>query len=258
MRVAKSLDNHPPGSGVVVIRVVSKTSKLSTGCGLLIALLMIAPGGVAQANAVGEAGGQAAAEAASSYHADASGAEEAANEQQQDAREQAADEVRNSGDAYQDAYAEASAETKTDVDRPACETCRDAASTVEQEGSGQFATAHEAEQAADVENAYVDAGADAQAAGEAQAWYNQLFDGVGDAMDKLTGVLDQDTQAHEQVDAKAEQSMDTETQARDEVASTVESEQNVSAPVEPSAEGGASGEHATSAATSTVTEAGSP
>lgn len=240
------------------MRVVSMTSKLATGCGLLIAMLLIAPGGLAQANAVGEAGGQAVATAASSYHADGSGAVEAADGEQQEVREKTANEIRNSGDAYQDAYADAYAESNTSVDRPACETCRDAAAELEQEGQGQFATAHQAEQAADVDNEYVDAGADAQATGEAQAWYSELFNGVTDAFDKVGGLMEEDVDAKQQADAKVEQSMDTEGQAREDVASTIEQEQEVGSPVEPSAEGSVSGEHAVGAATSAVTEASAP
>jgi hypothetical protein len=238
--------------------VVPTPNNVATSCGVLIALMMIASGGLAQADAVGEAGGQAAADAQSTYHADASGAEDAANDEQQQAREDAADELRDSGDAYQDAYAKAHAETHADIDRPQCETCRDAADEIEQEGSGQLQTAEQAEHAADVDNEYVDAGADAQASGEAQAWYHELFNGVTDAVDKVTGVLDQDTQAHENVNAKADQSMDTESQTRDQVARELAQDKNVSSPVNPSTAGSASGEHATSAATSTVTDASHP
>lgn len=242
----------------MVIRVVSMTSKAATGCGLVIALVLMAGGGLAQANAVGEAGGQAVATAESSYHADASGAVDAANEHQQTAREDAANHVRESGDAYQDAYADAHAETSTDVDRPECETCRDAIAQAEQEGNGSFENAHEAEKQADVDNGYVDAGADAQASGEAQAWYHELFNGVADAFDKVGGVLDQDTQAQHEADATVDQSMDTESQAREGIAGTLEQEQGVASPVEPSTEGSLGGEHAAGAATETVTEASAP
>lgn len=235
------------------MQVVSKTM---TGCGVLIAVLMIAGGGLAQANLVGEAGGQALAEAESNYHADASGAVDAANAQQAQVRDQAAEHVRNAS-TVQDTYADASAQTDVDVEQPTCESCRDAVAQLEEEGAGNLATAHEAEQAAGVDNEYVDAGADARAAGQAQAWYHELFNGVTDAFDKVHSMLDQDVEAHEQASAQVDQSLDGEAQAREGIASTLESEEELAAPVEPSLEGGLGGQHATSAATSMVTEAGS-
>jgi hypothetical protein len=258
MWVAKPLDNPPTQNPGVVTQVVSNTTKLATGCGLVIAVLMLAGTGLAQsADAVGEAGGQAQAMAEGNYHADASGAMNAANEEQQSAREEAAGHVRNSGDAYQKAYADASAETQTDVDRPECD-CQQAVAQVEQQGHGQLETAHEAEQAADVDNEYVDAGAEADASAQAQAWYHELFQGVGDAIAEVGDLLEQDTQAREDVNAHVEQSMDTESQAREDVASTLASNQSVASPVEPSTEGAVAGEQTASAATSTVTEASAP
>ncbi len=242
----------------MVIRVVSMVSKVASGSAVLIALLLVAPGGLAQVDAVGEAGGQATAAATGSYHADGSGAVDAANDQQQDNREKAANELRETGDAHQDTYAQASSETNASVERPTCDECRDAVRELEQEGAGSMQSAHAAEQAADVDNEYADAGVDAEASGEAQAWYHDLFSGIVDAFDQVSAVLEQDAEVDERAQAEADESLATEDRIREDVASTLEQEQELESPVDPAVDGELSGEHTSQAATSAVTEASSP
>lgn len=241
----------------MVTSVVSFDAKYAIGCGLLMSVLFIAAGGLAQADAVGQAGGEAMAQAQGSYHADGNGAVDAADEEQQSSREEAADHVRNSGDGYEQIEGEASSQMNAEYEKPDCE-CRDELAQVEEQGHGQFATAEHVEQQTGVENEYVDAGADVEATGQAEAWYDQLFSGVTDAFDKVESAMNLDNDVQQKAHAEVDQRLQTDDELREKAAQQLEQDVELSEKADPSASGEVDGQHRADAASETVAGGSAP
>ncbi len=223
-----------------------------TGAGVLLALMLTAGLAAAQgpiALVTGEGGAQGQGEAEGTYHADATGALDAADDGQADLKDQA----EGQWDATNENYAETRAQTwaqadQTDLpDRPQCECGEDAIGQVEQVGQVQASHADRVHKAADLESEYVDAGADLQAAGEADAWYEDAFNGLKDTFVSIKDVLAFETSADEDAKDAADGLVKTDDEVRAQLDTVVK--QDVELPdADPQLDGEFGAEHASEVA----------
>lgn len=223
-----------------------------TGAGILLALMLTAGLAAAQgpiALVTGEGGAQAQGEAAGAYHADATGAVDAADDGQADLKDQA----EGQWDAANENYAETRAETwaqanQTDApDRPQCECGEKAIGELEQVGQVQASHADRVHKAADLESEYVDAGADLQAAGEANAWYEDAFKGLKDTFVSIKDVLAFETEADEDAKDEAGKLVKTDDEVRAQLDTVVKHDAELP-DADPQVDGELGAQHATEVA----------
>ena len=220
-------------------------AKIALGCGLLTAMLVLA--GVASANPIGilTGGGEAKGQAESSYYVDATGALSQAN-QVADAQDQLVEQWKGANDAYE--------ETRENVfgvidsvqapAAPAC-ACDDVLGALDQVGALEVAHADSITKAADLETGIVDAGMDVSAAGEARAWYEDLFHGAKDLFGGLTDLFVVDTNAADDAKEPVKDLLRSDDDVRDQVTEIL-SEQHELPTMDPKASGNLGAEHATS------------
>lgn len=220
-----------------------------TGAGVLLALMLTAGLAAAQgpiALVTGEGGAQGQGEADGTYHADATGATDAADEGQADLKDQAEGQWDATNENYAETRAEAWAQAnQTDApDRPQCECGEDAIGQVEQVGQVQASHADQVHKAADVDSEYVDAGADLQAAGEADAWYKDAFNGLKDTFVSIKDTLAFETSADEDAKDAADGLVKTDDEVRAQLDTVVK--QDAELPdANPQVDGEFGAEHAT-------------
>lgn len=224
---------------------------------LLIAFALLAGTAAAQplALATGEGGGQAAGQAQGSYQADATGALDEADRREDEAHRRSLEHVREANRTYAEqkaqAYQQASA---TDPpERPACE-CDRLADELEHRGTMQAAHTDKVQKAANVESEYVDAGADVGASGQAEAWFEDLFQGVGDAFRGVQSLLGYETQTDDEAQDLAEDAIHADEEVRGQLVNELEQDRELP-DANPRADGEFAAEHASEASSSAVGQA---
>jgi hypothetical protein len=228
--------------------------------GTLIAVSLVAASGLAAAEplagATGDGGGELHGEATGEYQADAGGATDAARENEEQLEGQGHGQVEQTSEAYEETkwrtYENAS-ETER-PERPEC-PCGELEAVVEQVDRVEASHQDRVQKAGQVDSEYVDAGADVEATGQADAWYESALDGVVDAVEEAGGLLGYETQSEDQVQGQAEQTLATEDELRGEVVEQAKADVDVPE-ADPSAEGELTAEHATQAATDAATSGG--
>ncbi len=222
---------------------------VATGAGVLLALMLTAGLAAAQgpiALVTGDGGAQGQGEAQGSYHADATGALDEADDGQADLKDQA----EGQWDAANENYVEARAGTWSNVNetdmpqRPQCECGEQAIGQVEQVGQVQASHADEVHKAADLESEHVDAGADLRAAGQADAWYEDAFQGLKDTFAGLKDALDFQTDADEDAKDEAATLVRTDDELRAQLDTAVKQDADLP-DADPQLEGELGAQHAT-------------
>lgn len=229
-------------------------NKIGYAASMLIALALLAGPVSAQplAAATGDGGGQAQGQAHGAYHADASGALDEADQQEDELQDKAVADAREANRTYAEAKEQTWADAKATEtpERPAC-PCDEIADDLEEQNSMSASHASAAEKAANVENEYVDAGADVGASGQADAWYSNLFEGATDAFDRVRSVFGYETQADEQAKDVAESAVHADDELRGEAIATLDEDRELP-DANPRLDGELDAEHASEASSSAV------
>lgn len=251
MRVTELVDNPPRQSQQAVTPTMMRKT-LATSTALLIATLATAGLAIAEPLALvtGDGGGHAAGTVDGSYHADATGAVDAADETNQEAQAHVNEQARSTSEAYEETKWRAY-DNATDIEQPQAPqcTCDEATGQLDQAGTMQASHADRVHKAANVETEYVDAGADVNGAAQADAWYENLFEGAKTLVDDARGLLGYETHADQEAKDTARSTLEAEDRLRGELVEQAHLDQDLPE-AEPKLDGELSAKHATDIATS--------
>lgn len=237
--------------------MVPKTT-IATFALLTIALAAFAAPVSAQSGiATGEAASQAALDAAGSYYVDGSEAMDKAEEAYDQAHAESQSQARNANSAYAESKDEAWNHVN-DTEAPAtpeCE-CDEIISEIEQAGQASVAHSDRIEKAADLDTDLVDAGADVGAGATVKAFFQDAFNGIGDAFEKLGDVLALDLGAEDDAKAVAHEALYADDELRGELVGTLDDKQALP-DVDSRVDGEFAAQHAGQASSSALAQAGS-